>query len=398
MHLDDETLRAFLDRQMEPADGAAEHLNACAGCQSRLAAMQARAERVHAHLQALDPGPADAPLPARTAFTRLTARGRGWERTARPANKEKITMTKTMFSQRLRPVWISLCAVAILAVAFSFPSVRAFASDMLARLRVQQIQVVQLDSNRLSELGGNSALGKQIGQLVSDSMKVTKEPSKPRVVASAAEASKQVGFTVRVPGNRSDAPTITVQDGGAFEFVVNRSRAQTLLNEAGASNIQLPASVDGANVKVSIPAGATIAYGNCPKPGDPEPSKTSPARQYTNCTMVVENPSPTVDTPPNMNVQQLAELGLQFGGMSADQARAFSQRVDWTSTLVIPLPRNGATYKELTVDGVTGYLIQRPAGDASQYVIVWVKNGIIYAVGGTGSDSAAGLAMANSLK
>ncbi len=50
------------------------------------------------------------------------------------------------------------------------------------------------------------------------------------------------------------------------------------------------------------------------------------------------------------------------------------------------------------MDGVSGYLIQRPLDDAPDYAIIWVKQGIIYAVGGIGSDTSAALAMANSLK
>jgi hypothetical protein len=117
-----------------------------------------------------------------------------------------------------------------------------------------------------------------------------------------------------------------------------------------------------------------------------------------NCVLLAQIPSPTVNAPPDLDVQQLAEIGLQFTGMSAKQAHDFSQTVDWTSTLVIPIPRNGSTYKQIAVDGVTGYLIQRPAGDAPQYALVWLKNGIIYAIGGFGSDTAAALAMGNSLK
>lgn len=399
MHLDDEALRAYLDRQLDDAERAADHLNACARCRSRLDALQARAARVSGHLTALDPGPADAPRPARIALAQLTARR------TRASGKEKFEMLKALSFRRARPLWIGLCALVLFAAAFSFPSVRAFAGDLLARFRVQKVTVVQVDNTRLSDLMGNSALGKQIGQLVSDSIKVTKEPGKPVVAANAADASKLTGFNVRLPSHRTDLSQITVQGGAAFEFVVNRSRAQTLLNQAGASNIKLPASLDGVTVKVDIPSGVSVGYGDCPNlpdesdmnlQGKPN-AKGSPARRYNNCVMLVEIPSPTVDTPPDLDVKQLAELGLQFSGMPPDQAHAFSQKVDWTSTLVIPIPRNGATYKELNVDGVTGYLIQRPADDVPQYVIVWVKSGIVYAVGGVGSNTAIALDIANSL-
>jgi len=98
-----------------------------------------------------------------------------------------------------------------------------------------------------------------------------------------------------------------------------------------------------------------------------------------------------------VDVAQLAQIGLEFSGMSAEQAAAFTQTVDWTSTLVIPVPRNAATYEQVSVDGVTGTLIQRPADDAPQFVLVWVKDGVVYSIGGLGTNSQKALDMANSL-
>ena len=84
--------------------------------------------------------------------------------------------------------------------------------------------------------------------------------------------------------------------------------------------------------------------------------------------------------------------------MSQEQAQAFSQNVDWTSSLVIPIPRNAATYEQVSVDGVTGTLIQRPSDDAPEFALLWVKNGIIYAIGGLGSNSDRAIEMANTLQ
>jgi hypothetical protein len=84
--------------------------------------------------------------------------------------------------------------------------------------------------------------------------------------------------------------------------------------------------------------------------------------------------------------------------MSAAEAQAYSQTVDWTSTLVIPIPRNGASYHTVNVDGVEGYLIERPVDDAPQYALVWTKGGIIYAIGGLGDGAQAAIEMANSLE
>lgn len=389
MHLDDEALRALVDHEPR-SQSAVDHLAACAECRSRHGILEERTARIAASLETLEPGPAQAPRPASMAYAAFVKR-RSF------AEKGNATLLRRISSPRLRPLWVGLCLIAVFTVAFSFAPVRAWASDLLAQFRVKKITVVQVDNTRLTELIGNTTLAKQIGQLVSDSMNVTKDPGKPQVVPSAEEASRRVGFTVRLAGNRNDRPEITVQDGAAFDFVVNRTRAQTLLNEAGGNNIQLPASLDGARVQVTIPAGVSVAYGDCPKVSD-DSSNGSPPRRFANCIMLIELPSPTVETPPNVDVQELAVLVLEFTGMTPEQARSLSQKVDWSSTLVVPLPRNGATYKELKVDGEAASLIQRLGDDVPQYVIVWIKDGIMHAVGGLGSDISAAVDIANSLK
>ncbi len=405
MHLDDETLRAYLDQQLDNAESVADHLSTCVPCGARLDEMQARSARVRAQVLSLDPLPAESAPPASVALARLYAKNQA------PSRKDRSIMLNTIFAQRLRPLWIGASILALFAVAFSFPPVRAWASDLLAQFRVQKVAVVPVDNTRLNEVLGNSPLSKQIGQLLSDTMTVTAKPGKARAAANAAQASQMAGFPVRLPTNRSDAPQLTVEGGLGFQVVVNRTRAQGLLNEAGFSRYQLPASIDGATIKVDIPSGVSAGYGECPKPEDLEnlegalggtsgsPSTQGPSRrQMIKCTMLVQVPSPTVDAPSNLDIKGLAQMALEFSGMTADQARAFSQTVDWTSTLVIPIPRNGSSYKQVQVDGVTGYMIQRPAEDAPEYAIIWVKNGIVYAIAGLGNNVDTALGMANSMK
>jgi hypothetical protein len=114
--------------------------------------------------------------------------------------------------------------------------------------------------------------------------------------------------------------------------------------------------------------------------------------------LLAQLPSPTVNTPPDLNIAQLAEIGLQFTGMSAADAHQFSQNVDWTSTLVIPFPRNAGTYEQVSVDGVTGTLISRDGrGQSGQYSLIWVKDGILYGLTGNGTREQA-IALAQSIQ
>jgi hypothetical protein len=104
-----------------------------------------------------------------------------------------------------------------------------------------------------------------------------------------------------------------------------------------------------------------------------------------------------VNAPADLDIEALARIGLEFTGMSAEEAAAFTRSVDWTSTLVVPIPRNAAMYRQLEVDGVTGTLIQRPADDAPQFALLWVKDGIVYAISGLGTNYQQAIDMANSL-
>ena len=81
--------------------------------------------------------------------------------------------------------------------------------------------------------------------------------------------------------------------------------------------------------------------------------------------------------------------------MSPEEAASFAENVDWTTTLVVPVPRYGTTYQEVVVDGVTGALIQQ-AGDF-EYMLFWVKDGMVYALNGPGNAQMA-LEIGNSLK
>ena len=392
MHLDKGQLRAYLDGELGEIE--ARHLATCPECQQRLETVKARAQAASQRLAFLASPPGNEPAPSSSfALSRFKARLR---------QEKEIPVMHKLLSARFRTLWVSLAVVVILAATLAVPQARAWAGQFLGLFRVQQVTVLPIDSTGLSALTGNSILGKQIGDLLSSSVTITQKPGDPQTAASAAQASQLAGFSVRLPTSASATPLLTVQSGMAFQFLMDRQRAQALLDEAGRSDLVLPASLDGANVKVTIPAGVSAAYGTCPTADSSSVglglnANGSTGQQYPDCVILAEIPSPTVLTPPDVDLTQLAELALQFTGMSASQAQAFSQSMDWTSSLVIPIPKNAATYQQVTVDGVTGTLIQRSPDDAPQYALIWVKNGVIYAIGALGTDTTTAINMANSL-
>jgi hypothetical protein len=259
-------------------------------------------------------------------------------------------------------------------------------------LRVQKIAVVPVDLSALTSSTGKSSREKLIAQLISDNVVVTMKPGKPAIASNAETASEIAGYKVRTLEGLGPERKISVSDEGAFHMTLDRDRMQAVLDQAGRSDIQIPASVDGSTVAVHVPKLVRLLYGDCPVTEEaPRTPRPSSAASEASCTDFVQVPSPVVSVPPGLNVAALAEAGLEVTGMNAVDAHAFCETVDWSSTLVIPVPQNGGSYRTIPVDGVNGSLIEIPphGNFMGSYALIWVKNGMVYSLGGKGSPDGA---------
>ena len=385
-HLNDGQLRAALDGELNLEE--LEHLESCDYCQIRQNTIQLQTQQTANKLAFLSTATKDPALSPAAAWHRFNQQKIG--------QKETLMFKKFFASPFTRYV---LPGLLILALVFAFPSTRALASELLNLFRVQQVQVVPVDFTGLEQLTGDGALGNQFTELISDSIDMQQEPAEPVQAASADEASQLAGFTVRIPSGTTPSQ-INVTSGAAFSMTLDRIKAQALLDEAGRSDLGLPASVDGAEISVDIPASVSVAFGTCPKPGsgvsgNNEQSTTE--RRYPDCVILAQIPSPSVNAPADLDIEALARIGLEFTGMSPEEAAELTSTVNWTSTLLVPIPRNAAIHEQVSVDGVTGTLIQRSSEESPQFALLWVKDGIIYAISGLGTNSQQAIEMANSL-
>jgi hypothetical protein len=212
-------------------------------------------------------------------------------------------------------------------------------------------------------------------------------------------ASQTAGFPVRVLSARTDSPTFGVTGAHAFHLTLDRSRLQDVLDQAGRSDLLLPASLEGATVSVQVPRAVGVKYGACGNnshSGEPPAPTNSPASP---CLALLEAPSPVINVPSDLNIQQLAEIGLQLVGWNPVKAREFCQSVDWKSTLVLPIPRTVESYETVTVNGVRGTLLRFPDSNSPRpaYALIWVDGGIIYSLIGKGDPNSA-VQLASSLQ
>jgi hypothetical protein len=388
-HLSQGELRAYLDQAADTRDHsrAAAHLATCPRCQAQARAIQVRAEGVNAHLASLDAGISQPPLPAGTARRRLAAR-------ISDSQKEKQNMWNKLTSRSFRPVWIVLAVVALLAVSMAFEPVRAVANSFLGLFRVEQIRVVEVDPDKLSN---QFAAGSQFDQLLSQDTQV-EEFGEPQEVASADEASQAAGFTVRLPSAAQSEPKLVVQPGSRATFTVDMELVKAVLQEIGQPDIKLPADLNGAKIVLDVPTSVIAQYGECKpeqappsNPDNPQPVKI----ESFNCTSLVQLPSPTISAPPGLDMTAIGEAYLQILGMDKAEAHSFASNVDWTTTFVVPIPQRGTQYQDVQVDGVTGTLVWQSYRD--EYALMWVKNGILYGLSGPG-DSDTALELAGSIK
>ena len=371
--LHDGLLRTFFDGELRghELDSAETHLRNCDSCGARLRAIQAQAVSVQKKMAGLAQEPASVDAHAAYERFREAPISRGMARRFRVAWP--------------RPAIGWAAAAVILLLLLGFSPGRTWAQMVLAMLRVQKVAVVQVDPLYVTTQNAQGP-GSSIAKFMSDNVVITMKPGEPVMVADAMTAGQMAGFVVR-PADSLGTPKVLVNDQAAFQMTLNRDRLQSLVDAVGRTDIQIPVSVDGSLVAVQVPKMVVLQYGTCGRPAT-----------TAGCINFAQVPSPTVSVPPSLNVAALAETALQLAGMSASDAHTFAQNIDWTSTLVLPVPRGDSSFRTVTVDGVNGTLIESPPRDnyVGHYELIWIKNGIVYSMGGAGTSDRA-LAAAGSL-
>lgn len=400
--LSDGALRAYFDNELSDSERtqAQLHLENCAPCRERSHALSHIASRVGTQLNALQDVDNAQQESAQFALARFKSRLH--------TREKPVALLHRIFVPRWRFAWAAAVAAAIMIAVLTFPTARGMAQRLLATLRIEKVQTVRIDP---SSLNGNHNLQEMLAKMISDKVVVTAD-EKPQQAANAEAASKLAGFDVRVLAGRSDSATFHVGGQHAFHMAIDRERLQDALDQAGRPDLILPATLDGATVSVQVPRAVATRYGNCPADDHDAGGKrvldrdNASRRNLENresrsplpegCLLLMQAPSPVINVPSDLNLQQLAEIALQISGMTPVQARQFCQAIDWKSTLIVPIPRSVSSYDNVEVNGAQGTLMHTSTHGTSTYVLIWVKNGIIYVLSGSGAADKA-VELANSL-
>ena len=274
-------------------------------------------------------------------------------------------------SRPIVPLIAAACAVAVITVIFTVPSVRVSAQALLDIFRVRRFAAVELKQSRLEAL---RSLDKERGFLVFDRQEKLVDPGPARYLPSRDAASSQVGFTVSAPGYLPDGmspDSVFVEGEGRMRLSVSEAQLRSLLDRLDLRDVSVPPGLDGRWIEVQKPPVVIQRF-------------RSRGRQAA----LVEARSPVVSVPAGWDVERLAEIGLRVLGLDSGEARRIAHATDWRSTLLVPVPMDASTFRQITVRGQPGLLItttDRPSADGHKrqgVVLMWTEGDRVFCLQG----------------
>jgi hypothetical protein len=252
--------------------------------------------------------------------------------------------------RRLAPALASAALLAGLAGALTLEPVRAAARSFLDLFRVRRFAAVPVDPQRLARLKQG---GLDLKSLIGDQVQVVTPPGPAEVVSSPEAAGVLAGMTVALPSAlpaRAELAETRLARPGHFRVVIDNGKLEALRDLAGASEIEIPAFWHGTTIDVETPPVVAARFAR-----SVEASEGRPAREES--FVLLQSKVPQVELPEGFDLATLGRLGLRVAGMSATEAESFAQAIDWRTTLLVPVPVQGGTFREVEVSGHKGLLV-----------------------------------------
>ena len=285
--------------------------------------------------------------------------------------------------RRLTPALAGAGLVATLAFAFTLDPVRAAAREFLDLFRVKRFAAVPVDPARLEKL---SKGGLDFKSLVADQVQVVVAPGKPDIVDSPEAGAAEAGIVAQLPSvlpQRAELDETAVGRPGSFRVQIDTTKLEALALAASADEIEIPAWWNGVTIDVETPPVLALRYARTVELGDGRP-----AREDT--FVLLQSAIPEVELPEGFDLAILGRLGLRLAGMSAEEALGFSRTIDWRATLLVPVPIQGGTFREVEVSGHRGLLVtirppKAPGGEPSprpHALVTWSTADKMFAIQG----------------
>jgi hypothetical protein len=290
--------------------------------------------------------------------------------------------------QARRPLARVAAGVAVAAgvgFALTLPDVRAKASSFLALFREVSFVAVPVEPGTAVE----RTAGIDLRNLIGDRVQVLEENA-PVSVVSREAASAAAGFHAEMPTVLPEGTVLTeikVSGRNVVRVTADTTRLRQLLDALGLGDVNVPEEVDGETATITV-----------------KPMVMTEFAQGERRAALMQGPIPEVLMPTGVDLAQLGEIGLRMMGLPEAEAREFARKVDWKTTLVVPVPPMAASFRQVLIGSSQGVEIEGPIFDPETHVargnwnlLLWSNGGRVYGIRSTMRFSDV-LAMANSLQ
>ena len=363
-HLDDGTLRRWLDEPGALDSEAAGHAAGCAPCQARAEALRAAAAPARA---ALSTAPDE--VDAAAALAAVRARS-----VAPPAAR------RANAPPRLAPWAGALAALVVLGLLIAFTPLGTVAQGFLAIFEPHEFVAIPVTRTDLEELRALPDLG---------AYGTVREGPRPMsaTVADVRAASLLAGIPVRVagyiPGGIPRPAQYHVRARETTLFTFSAGRAAISATQTGKPLPPMPAGLDGSTLVATLGPVVVATYGTAPaglhrlhghlrfhgRRGPQGP-----------LLVVAEAPVPRISSS-GASVREIENYLLALPGMPGDLAAEIRAIGDPSTTLPIPVPIDRDVAQPVVVQGVSGLGVLDDTGIGSG--VLWQRDGMLYAVAGT---------------
>jgi hypothetical protein len=285
-------------------------------------------------------------------------------------------------ARRGRRRWLALAwtaAASVVFFAFMLPPVRAAARGFLDLFRVKRFAAVPVDPERLARLQQG---GLDLKALVSEQVEVIEPARGPEVVEGPEAAGDAAGIVVRQPATLPRGAALAdtaVGHPGAFRVSLDVSKIELVAKTVGIEDAEIPPEWNGATLEVQAPPVVVLRY-----------------RRGPDDFVLLQSKNPELSLPPGVDLGRLGALGLRMAGMSPEEARLFARSIDWRSTVLVPIPVQGGTFREVEIHGRKGLLVtsnhpprsaaegETRSGSRWYSVLLWAEGNEVFALHGPG--------------
>ena len=353
-------LRAYLDGELSTSQREAldAHLATCERCQQRLCQARELAAETQARMCQI--------LPRDGLDGSISGADR-----ALASVKRRVQMHDTSWRDRImgdrmkrwRPALIGVGLMVLFVSLYLYSPTQAVARQFLSMFRVRRFAVVRVnpDQNQME----------QVGRALEDTLFV----GDPEIVVDGAEtevdsigaARELAGFDARVPAFLPNSEPIEIGFKGYSESVFRFTRqGLQLFLDMAEMGVQVPDTWEEGDLRVSFASMVVIEQPNL---------------------QIVQALNPMLEYPEGIDPGVIGEAGLRLLGVSPEEARRISATIDWSSTLVLPIPTDIGTFTELEIAGSQAvYVRASDRNDQFRSTLMWEKDGVVTVVAGRASN------------